>query len=277
MENLETNESSITQSSNIQAGENDTLPEAGLVIGPFRILAAEQRLLDDDDNDKLIPIRLLKGRNGWGSGVHPTTRLCLEWICSNSRNHGMEGQVLLDYGCGSGILSIAALHMGAAKCIGVDVEAEALVTAERNVALNNNDHADGEEQFEGLHVREVLPYGIATASSPVGGVDVCVANILIGQLVRPSMVAAIVSNIADGGLLCLSGIRPGSEVNSLKEAYGEYMEWIDEQYAELSAEETEGSIESYGFDCGRWARLVGRKRSGNSQSDIERMSELAVS
>ena len=215
-----------------------------------------------------MPIRLFMGRNGWGSGVHPPTRLCLEWIVQQQA--ALEGQVMLDYGCGSGILSIAALHMGATKCVGVDVEAEALVTAERNVALNDY---DSQGRFEGWHVREVLPYGIAPTR---GGVDVCVANILIGQLVRPSMVAAIVSNVADGGLLCLSGIRP-AEVDALKAAYDEYMEWMDAQYAELSAEETEGSIESYGFDCGTWARLVGRKRSSDSQSDIERMSELAVS
>jgi ribosomal protein L11 methylase PrmA len=179
------------------------------------------------------------------------------------------GEVLLDYGCGSGILSIAALHMGAARCVGVDVEAEALVSAERNVHLNGYSEA----AFEGLHTREVVPYALCT---PVG-VDVCVANILIGQLVRGSMVAAIVSNLVPGALLCLSGIRP-DEVDSLKAAYSDHMEWLDDQYAELSASETEGSLESYGFDCGRWARLVGRKTVGAGRDrDIISMSELAVS
>jgi ribosomal protein L11 methylase PrmA len=175
----------------------------------------------------------------------------------------------LDYGCGSGILSIAALHMGAARCIGVDVEAEALVASERNVHLNGYSEAS----FEGVHTREVVPYALCT---PVG-VDVCVANILIGQLCRASMVAAIVSNMVPGALLCLSGIRP-DEVDSLKAAYADHMEWLDDQYAELSASETEGSVESYGFDCGRWARLVGRKTKGAGRDrDIESMSELAVS
>ena len=175
---------------------------------------------------------------------------------------------MLDYGCGSGILSITALHMGATRCIGVDIEAEALVTAERNVALNEYDSS----RFEGLHTREILPYEIV----PGRGVDVCIANILIGQLVRPSMVAALVSNIRDDGLLCLSGIRP-HEVDSLKAVYGESMNWLEDQYDELSAEDTEGSLASYGFDCGRWSRLVGRKRAVNGKSEIERMSELAVS
>lgn len=105
--------------------------------------------------------------------------------------------------------------------------------------------------------------------------DLCVANILIGQLVRPSMVSAIMTNIRPNGLVCFSGIRP-DEVDSLKEAYGSYVDWIDEGYAELSAKDTEGSIESYGFDVGTWSRLVGRvKDSGGI--DTEAMSELAVS
>jgi ribosomal protein L11 methylase PrmA len=246
-----------------------------LCIGKVRILAAGSQYNDNDDNDDdnkdddkeddLQTIRLLVGRNGWGTGIHPTTRLCLEWVCDTVQG----GEVLLDYGCGSGILSIAALHMGAARCVGVDVEAEALVSAERNVHLNGYSEA----RYEGLHTREVVPYALCT---PLG-VDICVANILIGQLVRGSMVSAIVSNLVPGALLCLSGIRP-DEVDSLKAAYKDHMEWLDDEYAELSASETEGSLESYGFDCGRWARLVGRKTAGAGRDhDIQSMSELAVS
>jgi hypothetical protein len=269
IENLESADSSITSSSSVKAGENDTIPGSGLCIGKVRILPAGSTLLannqDDNNDDDLQTIRLLVGRNGWGTGVHPTTRLCLEWVCDTVQG----GEVLLDYGCGSGILSIAALHMGAARCVGVDVEAEALVSAERNVQLNGYSDA----RFEGLHTREVVPYALCT---PLG-VDICVANILIGQLVRGSMVAAIVSNLVPGALLCLSGIRP-DEVDSLKAAYKDHMEWLDDQYDELSASETQGSLESYGFDCGRWARLVGRKTAGAGHDrDIETMSELAVS
>lgn len=259
---------SITSTDPIKAGEGDTIPTDGLLIGNVRILPAGRDntndVADTSDNNNLITIKLLSARNGWGTGVHPTTRLCLEWITSQTR----DGDTLLDYGCGSGILSIAALHSGASKCIGVDVEAEALVTAERNVILNGWETG----RFEGLHTREVLPYDLC----PPRGASLCVANILIGQLVRPSMVAAIVTNLEPGGLLCLSGIRPG-EVDSLKEAYGESIEWIESQYAELSANETVGCIESYGFDCGRWARLVGRKKIGSDSDFIDQMSDLAVS
>jgi SAM-dependent methyltransferase len=270
VENLESSGSSITTKSATLAGENDSLPALGLPIGPFRILASEAAAstatTTDQDvkeyNDGLFPIRLLVGRNGWGTGVHPTTRLCLEWLSRTDTLFG--GEVVLDYGCGSGILSIAALHMGAARCIGVDVEAEALVTAVRNAQLN-----DFGDRFEPLHTREILPYGIAPAA------NVCIANILIGQLVRPSMVAAILSNLATDGLLCLSGIRPGGQVESLQQAYGHSVDWIG--YEELSAKDTIGSIDSYGFDCGTWCCLVGRKRSGSRDDDIATMSELAVS
>ena len=265
VENLESQGETITSSSTVKAGENDTLPINGLCIGDFRILAAESPF--DDQNDNLQSMRLFMGRNGWGTGVHPTTRLCLEWLCREGVIQG--GEVLLDFGCGSGILSIAALHLGASRAVGVDIEAEALVTAERNLDLNGY----GSERFQGLHTREIQPYELCR---PVG-VDICVANILIGQLVRPSMVATMLSNLAPGGLLCLSGIRP-DEVDALKAAYGHSMEWCDDQYAELSASDCEGSLESYGFDTGRWARLVGKHvRADNRDADIQRMSDLAVS
>jgi hypothetical protein len=127
------------------------------------------------------------------------------------------------------------------------------------------------DRFEGLHTREILPFDLCRPT----GVDVCVANILIGQLVRPSMVSAIMSNVRPNGLVCFSGVRP-TQVDSLKEVYGPYVDWINESYAELSAKETEGSIESYGFDVGTWSRLVGRVKDTGGIS-TEAMSELAVS
>jgi hypothetical protein len=271
IENLEDG-SSITSSSSVQAGENDTLPATGLEIADLRILAAASAYDDDDDaslsssnndnNDKYPPIRLLVGRNGWGTGVHPTTRLCLEWL----RDVVQGGEVLLDYGTGSGILSVAALRYGAARCVGVDVEAEALVTATRNLALNGYESGDG--RFEAWHTREIQPYGLVPPA------DLVVANILVGQLVRPSMVAALVSNVVDGGLICFSGVRP-AEVASLQAAYGDALEWVET--AALAAVDTTASLESYGFDVGEWSRLVGRKKCTDRDDEITTMSELAVS
>ena len=83
VENLEScsEDESITFASKQQAGENDTLPVQGLCMGTVRILAADSpyNAEEHDDTDyKYDPIRLLAGRNGWGTGVHPTTRLCVE-------------------------------------------------------------------------------------------------------------------------------------------------------------------------------------------------------
>lgn len=131
VENLEGGDlGSVTSKSSTKAGENDTLPPHGLCIANFRILPSDSSPVSFDSSH--IPIRILVGRNGWGTGVHPTTRLCLEWLSDTVQ----DGDAVLDYGCGSSILSIAALHLGAARAIGVDVEAEALVTSTRNMELN---------------------------------------------------------------------------------------------------------------------------------------------
>lgn len=131
VENLEGGDlGSVTSLSTSKAGENDTLPSDGLSIAGFRILPSDSSSCQSDSHH--IPIRILGGRNGWGTGVHPTTRLCLEWLSNNVQ----DGDTVLDYGCGSSILSIAALHLSAARAIGVDVEAEALVTSTRNMELN---------------------------------------------------------------------------------------------------------------------------------------------
>lgn len=122
------------------AGENDVLPQGRLRIGKCLVLPAETDSFRDgvDYNEvssDTFAVRLLACNNGWGTGVHPTTRLCLEWLLRSDVLRG-EGERVLDYGCGSGILSIAALQMGASYVIGVDVEAGALDTAEKNVQLN---------------------------------------------------------------------------------------------------------------------------------------------
>jgi len=107
------------------------LPSGGLCISKFHIQAS---LSETPTLDEFIPIRLLVGRSGWGTGVHPTTRLCLEWLAREEVIIG--GESILDYGCGSGVLSIAALGLGASMAVGVDVEAEALVTCQANIELN---------------------------------------------------------------------------------------------------------------------------------------------
>ncbi len=119
----------------------------------------------------------------FGTGSHPTTRLCLEWLC----DHVAGGETLLDYGCGSGILAIAAAKLGAATVLGVDIDENALTAAHDN-AQNN------EVQLTLQHSRSPLESTF----------DRVVANILTNPLcVLAPLLAA---RVAPGGRIALSGV-----------------------------------------------------------------------
>ena len=239
------------------AGEGDVLPAAGLSWPGCRvaIVAAASAARPDAE----VVVRLGNSATGWGTGAHPSTRLCLEFLSEQLE----PGDRVMDYGTGSGVLAIGALGLGAATVLGVDVEAEALVAAQANLELNGYDVGGG--QAELAHVREIVPGGLAPPA------DICVANILIGQLVRPSMVAVLSSNVRPGGLLCLSGVRP-DQCGSLREVYSRHFEWEPAMYAEA-----EPGAEGKAY-WGRWSRLVGRRKaSGFGADDIALLSDLAVS
>lgn len=68
----------------------------------------------------------------FGTGTHPTTALCLEWL----DNLDLSGKTVIDFGCGSGILAIAAIKLGAAKVIGIDIDPQALLASKDNAARN---------------------------------------------------------------------------------------------------------------------------------------------
>ena len=130
----------------------------------------------------------------FGTGSHPTTRLCLRWLDS----HLQGGEQVLDYGCGSGILAIAALKLGAANAVGVDVDAQA-VTASRDNAL-----ANGVE-----NTRFYLPN-----DAPKRSYDVVVANILTNplRLLAPLLAEAT----RTGGQIVLSGILEAQAQDVMK-------------------------------------------------------------
>jgi ribosomal protein L11 methyltransferase len=128
------------------------MPEGGLRIGNVLVVPAgisSQEAINLCSNDMgVVPVRLGNSENGWGTGCHPTTRLCLEFLCEELQ----PGDTFLDYGTGrfaslhltlhchrlvtppfeivsaslsySGVLAIAALRMGAASTVAVDVDAE---------------------------------------------------------------------------------------------------------------------------------------------------------
>ena len=122
----------------------------------------------------------------FGTGTHPTTALCLEWLDAQS----LQGLQVLDFGCGSGILAIAALLLGAEQAVGTDIDIQAIEASRDNAGRNGIDPA----RFP-LYLPEQLPDGQA---------DVVVANILAGPLVE--LAGQIGERVKPGGLLALSGI-----------------------------------------------------------------------
>jgi ribosomal protein L11 methyltransferase len=119
----------------------------------------------------------------FGTGSHPTTRLCLEWLCAS-----ITGQeTVLDYGCGSGILGIAARKLGAAEVLGVDIDENALVAAADNAARN--------------HVEIALRHSRQPLDETF---DRVVANILTNPLCV--MAPLLAGRIAPGGRIALSGV-----------------------------------------------------------------------
>jgi len=119
----------------------------------------------------------------FGTGSHPTTRLCLRWLAANLE----PGQTVLDYGCGSGILAIAAAKLGASAVIGTDVDPQAIEASRANAARN------------GVSARFVL----ADLLAP-GKFDVVVANILANPL--RLLAPALGARVTEGGAIVLSGI-----------------------------------------------------------------------
>ena len=154
----------------------------------------------------------------FGTGSHPTTRLCLKWLDTQLKG----GESVLDYGCGSGILTIAALKLGAGSAVGVDIDEQAIRASNDNAAQNN------------VQAHFYLPDGL-----PQGQFDVVVANILANPLrMLGEMLAA---RTKQGGRIALSGL-----LAEQSEELGEiYSQWFDIEPAETE----EG-----------WARLSGVKR-----------------
>lgn len=122
----------------------------------------------------------------FGTGTHPTTALCLEWLDEQQ----LTGKKVIDFGCGSGILAIASLLLGAAQVCGTDIDIQALEASRDNAQRNQI----ADERFA-LYLPEQMPQEPA---------DILVANILAGPLV--SLAGQLASLVKPGGLIALSGI-----------------------------------------------------------------------
>lgn len=135
----------------------------------------------------------------FGTGSHPTTRLCLEWL----ERCVLPGMSVLDYGCGSGILAIAAARLGATEVVGVDIDPQA-VTSARNNAESNRVSARFQDSARPL----------------TGQFDRVVANILANPL--KVLAPAISAHVRPGGGLALSGILV-EQADDLIAAYAPFL------------------------------------------------------
>ncbi|SMF19334.1 50S ribosomal protein L11 methyltransferase [Pseudogulbenkiania subflava] len=155
----------------------------------------------------------------FGTGSHPTTRLCLQWLDANIKG----GESVLDYGCGSGILAIAALKLGAASAVGIDIDPQAVRASQDNATQNQ------------VVARFYLP-----DATPQAQYDVVLANILANPL---RLLGELLSgHVKAGGKIVLSGIlqEQAEELSAI------YATWFD--------------MEPPVFDEG-WTRLTGTRHA----------------
>ena len=173
-----------------------------------------------------INLKLDPGR-AFGTGSHPTTKLCLTWFDENLQG----GEQVLDYGCGSGILSIASLKLGAGHVVGVDIDPHAVESSAENAARNQCSRNNAE-----FYLADYLS---KLDQAMDGWADVVVANILANPLI---MLAPILMRASkDNGKIVLSGILK----EQAKEVEQAYQKWFRMRLAK----ELDG-----------WALLVGVRK-----------------
>lgn len=147
----------------------------------------------------------------FGTGTHPTTALCLEWLDrAELDSAGMAGKRVIDYGCGSGILAIAAAKLGAASVIAIDIDPQALLATHDNAERNGVAH---------LITAMLTDDPRAASSDPTA--DILLANILAGPL--ESLAPTFAARLAVGGRLVLSGILR----NQAEAVASKYAPWFD--------------------------------------------------
>ncbi|XP_028550865.1 uncharacterized protein LOC110111778 [Dendrobium catenatum] len=167
----------------------------------------------------------------FGTGEHPTTKLCLCLLHSLIKG----GEKFLDYGTGSGVLGIAALKMGAEFSVGIDVDSQAVASALQNIALN---------EIETDKMKVYLVSGVESSnrkelSAAKLNFDIVIANILLNPLLE--LAEDIVSYGKPGAVIGLSGII-SEQIEQIKERFSLYLD-------EISVAEMEG-----------WACIHGIKR-----------------
>jgi ribosomal protein L11 methyltransferase len=147
----------------------------------------------------------------FGTGTHPTTALCLEWLDAAD----LTGKTVVDFGCGSGVLAIAALKLGCAHGIGFDNDGQALVASRSNAERN------GVSAQLDLHLPE--------AAAPMQA-DVLIANILAGPL--HELAPQFAASLRPGGSLVISGVLEGQQ----SELLTRYAPWFNDLHVAARGE-----------------------------------------
>ena len=178
--------------------------------------------LPDDANAEDAAIVRLDPGLAFGSGTHPTTALCLQWLDELATRGELQGREVLDFGCGSGILALAALKLGASRAVGVDNDPQALIATADNAQRN------------GMQIDVFMPQ-----DEPVRTYPVVVANIL--AIALDALAETLATRVATGGRIAMSGILAGQEGELLER----YTEWFDD--LRVARQED-------------WIRIEGRRR-----------------
>ena len=217
------------------SGRAEFIPEliASLKEAGFKFTLPQERIVEEQDwvrltQSQFAPIQI--GKRIWvvpswhdsptdpnaiclavdpglafGTGSHPTTHLCLLWL---EESINLKNQSLLDYGCGSGILAIAAAKLGCNPVVGTDIDPQAMVAARSNAETNNT------------MIRFVLPNEGAAELDTETKYDIVMANILANplQLLAP----ALVNKMRPGGQIVLSGVL----ARQADEVIATYSQWL---------------------------------------------------
>ena len=178
-------------------------------------------------DDSAVVVHLDPGL-AFGTGTHATTALCLAWLDGID----LGSKTLLDYGCGSGILAIAALKLGCTAATAMDIDPQAVIATRQNAADNAVD-------------RNLKVYVAPEAIE--GNFDVVVANILAGPLVQ--FAESITLTLRGGGMLTLSGVL----CEQADDVMAAYEPWIE--FEAPVFDEQDGQV---------WSRLTGRKRASTT-------------
>ncbi|WP_397392061.1 50S ribosomal protein L11 methyltransferase [Polynucleobacter sp.] len=230
--------SSVTALFNPELDDSDAvnfIPEllASLKEGGFNLPAPQEKIVEEQDwvrltQSQFAPIQI--GERIWvvpswheaptdpnaiclavdpglafGTGSHPTTHLCLLWLEQTTQ---LSNQSLLDYGCGSGILAIAAAKLGCKPVIGTDIDPQAMVAARSNAEINN------------ATICFVLPNENSPELAAETKYDIVMANILANPL--QVLAPALVNKIRPGGKIVLSGVL----ARQAEEVIATYSQWL---------------------------------------------------